>query len=79
MVRRRGNVIPRLQAYVLQRGDKRGRSRLGPDAEQANGCSSYAPLVSSWRTIVVPATIAWSLPTAMFLGLQPKPQSGLTV
>ena len=24
--------------------------------------------------MVVPATIAWSLPTAMFLGLQPKPQ-----
>ena len=35
------------------------------------------PPVSSWRTSVVPATMAWSLPTAMFLGLQPKPQSGL--
>jgi hypothetical protein len=38
--------------------------------------SPYPPL-SSWRTILVPATMARSLPTAMLRGLQPKPQSGL--
>ena len=46
-------------------------ARSVPDAEQADVWSSYAAPVRSWRTILVPATMAWSLPTAMVLGLQP--------